>query len=47
MKYPEEIYKTRGSKVVLYTPRMIESTVPASEWVVLEEYGPFQKPEGK
>lgn len=34
-------------KTVHYTPGMDESTATASEWVVLEEYGPFQKPEGK
>ena len=34
-------------KTVHYTPGMDESTATASEWVVLEEYGTFQKPEGK
>lgn len=34
-------------KTVHYTPDMNESTASASEWVVLEEYGPFQKPEDK
>ena len=34
-------------KRVHRSPSMIESTVPASEWVVIEEYGPFQKPEDK
>ena len=34
-------------KTVHYTPGMEESTASASEWVVLEEYGPFQKPEGE
>ena len=32
-------------KRVHRAPSMIDSTVPASEWVVLEEYGTFQKPE--
>ena len=32
-------------KTIYYAPRMLKSTIPASEWVVLEEYGPFQKPE--
>lgn len=34
-------------KRVHRAPSMIESTVPASEWVVLEEYGTSPKPEGK
>lgn len=48
-KKTAEMYvgETRGSKVVLYTPRMGKSEFPASEWVVIEEHGPFQKPEGK
>lgn len=48
-KKTAEMYvgETRGSKVVLYTPRMGKSEFPATEWVVLEEHGPFQKPEGK
>ena len=32
-------------KTIYYAPSMLKSTIPASEWVVLEEYGPFQKPE--
>lgn len=32
---------------IYYAPEMKRSFTPASEWVVLEEYGPFQKPEGK
>lgn len=34
-------------KRVHRSPSMIESSIPASEWVVLEEYGTFQKPEGE
>ena len=34
-------------KRVHRSPSMIESTVPASNWVVLEEYGPFYKPDVK
>ena len=32
---------------VHYAPGMATSLTRASNWVVLEEYGPFQKPEGK
>ena len=34
-------------KTVYYAPEMFKSSTPASKWVVLEEYGTFQKPEGK
>ena len=34
-------------KLVHRAPSMIESTVPASEWIVLEEYGTSPKPEGE
>lgn len=33
------------SKVVLYPPRMGTSALSASEWVVLEEHGPFPFPD--
>lgn len=32
---------------IYYAPEMMRSFTPASEWEVLEEYGTFQKPEGK
>ena len=34
-------------KTIYYAPEMLKAITPASEWVVLEEYGPFQKPEDK
>lgn len=34
-------------KTIYYAPGMLKAITPTSEWVVLEEYGPFQKPEGK
>ena len=34
-------------KSIHFTPSMTTSGIPASEWVVLEEYGTFQKPEGE
>ena len=34
-------------KTIYYAPGMLKAITPASEWVVLEEYGPFQKPEDK
>ena len=34
-------------KTIYYAPDMLKAITPASEWVVLEEYGPFQKPEDK
>ena len=34
-------------KTVYYAPEMLKAVTPASEWVVIEEYGPFQKPEDK
>lgn len=45
----DEMYvgEEHGSKVVLYTPHMGKTVFPTEEWVVLEERGPFQKPEGK
>lgn len=47
---PDLVYvggSSESSKAVYYTPEMFEAISPASEWVVLEEYGPFQKPEDK
>ena len=38
---------TDKEKTIYYAPDMLKSITPASEWVVLEEYGPFQKPEDK
>lgn len=38
---------TDTEKTIYYAPEMLKSITPASEWVVLEEYGPFQKPEDK
>lgn len=32
-------------KTIYYAPDMLKAITPASEWVVLEEYGTFQKPE--
>ena len=32
---------------IYYAPEMMRSFTPASEWMVLEEYGPFQKPDVK
>lgn len=32
-------------KTIYYAPSMLKSTIPASEWVVIEELGTFQKPE--
>lgn len=37
--------KTDTVKTIYYAPEMLKTITPASEWVVLEEYGPFQKPE--
>ena len=34
-------------KSIHFTPSMTTSGIPASEWEVIEEYGPFQKPEEK
>lgn len=30
---------------IYYAPEMLKAITPATEWEVLEEYGPFQKPE--
>ena len=38
---------TDKEKTIYYAPDMLKAITPASEWVVLEEYGPFQKPEGE
>ena len=38
---------TDKEKTIYYAPDMLKAITPASEWVVLEEYGPFQKPEDK
>lgn len=32
-------------KTIYYAPEMLKAITPATEWEVLEEYGPFQKPE--
>lgn len=37
----------RGLKAVYRSPEMFVSPVPAEKWEVIEECGPFQKPEGK
>ena len=34
-------------KSIYYAPSLIKSDFPAAKWVVVEEYGTFQKPEGK
>lgn len=39
--------KINAVKTIYYAPDMLKTITPASEWVVLEEYGTFQKPEGK
>lgn len=36
---------SESSKAIYYAPEMRKTATPATEWVVLEEYGPFQKPE--
>ena len=36
-----------GEKTIYYAPEMTKSYSPPYKWVVLEEYGTFQKPEGK
>lgn len=38
--------KTHTVKTIYYAPDMLKAITPPSEWVVLEEYGTFQKPEG-
>ena len=38
---------TDKEKTIYYAPDMLKAVTPASEWVVIEEYGPFQKPEDK
>ena len=39
--------RSEASKVIYYVPEMLKSAIPAADWVVLEEHGTFQKPEGK
>lgn len=39
--------KYAPAKTVYYAPEMLKTIIPPSQWVVLEEYGPFQKPEGE
>lgn len=39
--------KYAPAKTIYYAPEMLKAIAPPSEWEVLEEYGPFQKPEGK
>lgn len=34
-------------KTIFYAPEMLKAITPAYDWVVLEEYGTFQKPEGR
>lgn len=36
-----------NEKIIYYAPEMKKSYSPPYKWVVLEEYGTFQKPEGK
>lgn len=38
---------TDTEKTIYYAPEMLKAIATATDWVVLEEYGPFQKPEGK
>lgn len=38
---------SESSKTIYHAPEMLKSSTPATRWVVLEEYGPFQKPEEK
>ena len=38
---------SEASKVIFYAPAMLKSGTPAYGWVVLEERGTFQGPEGK
>lgn len=50
--YPCQVYVgcAQGNsavKTVHHAPTMFKSTTPATEWEVLEEYGPFRKPEEK
>lgn len=37
----------RDLKSIYHAPTMLKSPVPAEKWEVIEEYGPFQKPEDK
>lgn len=36
-----------SEKTIYYAPEMLKAITPATDWEVLEEYGTFQKPEGK
>ena len=36
-----------NGKIIYYAPEMIKLDTPPYKWVVIEEYGPFKKPEGK
>lgn len=38
---------TDAEKTIYYAPEMLKAIATAADWVVLEEYGTFQKPEGK
>lgn len=40
-------WNIRDLKSIYHAPTMIKSPVPAEKWVVIEEHGTFQKPEGK
>ena len=47
---PDLVYvggRSEASKVIYYAPEMLKSVIPAADWVVLEEHGTFQKPEGE
>lgn len=36
---------SESSKIIYFAPEMRKTAIPATEWVVIEEYGPFRKPE--
>ena len=38
---------TDTKSTIFYAPEMLKSINPAADWVVLDEYGPFQKPVDK
>lgn len=40
-------WNIRDCKSIYYAPSMLKSDFPATQWEVIEEYGTFQKPEGK
>lgn len=47
----ETVYVGRAAnvdgKIICFSPSMVASQYGAEDWEVLEEYGPFQKPEGE